>query len=89
MTCRKLAHVINVEIFSFAIWFSLPFSHADHFHLSLFSFSVCFSLSLMVDYRSPGSRTSKKATIGYHDHHYLPSPCESLSGQWDLVWGRK
>lgn len=77
----KLAHVISVEIFSSTVlsWF---FSHVLNFFVYIFHCSL--SLSLIVKYRSPGCWTSKQATIGYQQHHYLPSPCESLFDQWDL-----
>lgn len=66
---------INVEFFSFGMLLSL---------VTCSSFVLCFvyfsllPFSLMFKYRSPGSGTSKRATIGYQEHLYLPSPCESL-----------
>lgn len=84
----KHASVINVRSSSWvtAMTFSCFSLCVCVFHCSLFLFThLSLYLSSMVKYRSPGSWTSKRATIGYQQHHYLPCPCESLSDQWDLV----
>lgn len=53
-------------------------------HVVIFPCILFIALSLMVKCRSPGSWISKRATIGYQQRHYLPSPCESLSDHWDF-----
>lgn len=65
----KLAHVINVESFSFCVFVVIIFSHLSFFYLVCLVLSpLSFPISLIVKYRSLGGWTSKKATIGYQQH---------------------
>lgn len=82
MTCCKIVSCWLILSFSASLY-CWHFPHVLNLFFSCIYFSA-LTFSLMFKYRSPGSWTSKRGTIGYQEHHYLPSPCESLSDQWDL-----
>lgn len=89
------SHLTALNCLEVLTWLVVKMSHvifSSLYHCNNFCHTVLicprgiFNLSLdsLVQITWQLCWTSKQATVEYQQYHYLPSPCESLSDQWDL-----